>query len=129
METIINNPWEVETLDAYLYYCCPECEHKCKTKPLFVDHAYSCHPEAKETLKYQEVKEEIVVKSDVTIKEETIEPEITLQTFNESYYFDKEEDWYETDEAPEPKKKKKKKLPKIKNEGMYIHRCQNSIVM
>ena len=29
---IKTNPWEVETLDEYLNYCCPECDHKSKTK-------------------------------------------------------------------------------------------------
>ena len=41
------NPWDVDTLDVYLHYCCPECDHKSKTKLLFVNHAFSCHPDAK----------------------------------------------------------------------------------
>ena len=49
---MISSPWAVKTLDIYLYYCCPECEYKSKTKPLFVDHAFECHPEAKDTLQY-----------------------------------------------------------------------------
>ena len=30
------NPWLVDTLDVYLHYCCPECDHKSKTEALFV---------------------------------------------------------------------------------------------
>ena len=41
------NPWIVETLDVYLHYCCPECDHKTKTKTLFVKHVFSTHPDAK----------------------------------------------------------------------------------
>ena len=46
----LQNPWQVENLDEYLFYCCPECDHKCKTKPLFIDHACQYHPDAKECL-------------------------------------------------------------------------------
>ena len=47
LPTVKVNPWEVDTLDVYLHYCCPECDHKSKTKLLFVNHAFSCHPDAK----------------------------------------------------------------------------------
>jgi hypothetical protein len=70
---IKTNPWEVENLDEYLNYCCPECDHKSKTKGLFINHAFSSHPEAKDNLKYEECSEEIIIKSDITIKEEYIE--------------------------------------------------------
>ena len=41
-----NNPWTVEDLDSYLFYCCPECDQKYKSKPSFINHAYSSHPDA-----------------------------------------------------------------------------------
>ena len=25
-----NNPWDVPNLEEFLYYCCPECNHKIK---------------------------------------------------------------------------------------------------
>ena len=31
------NPWTVKSLDDFLFYCCPECDHKTKTKSLFID--------------------------------------------------------------------------------------------
>ena len=40
---------------------------------LFINHAFSSHPEAKDNLKYEECSEEIIIKSDITIKEEFIE--------------------------------------------------------
>ena len=54
LDNISINPWAVENLDVYLHYCCPECDQKYKTKLLFVEHAYSCHPEAKEILKFED---------------------------------------------------------------------------
>ena len=116
------NPWSVETLDTYLYYCCPECDHKCKSKPSFVHHAYSCHPNAKDNLKYEETMEEIVVKSDMSIKEEAAEPD------NEVYEdFDQINhenlDWYDPDllygSFEEPPKKKRGRPPKHKPEGKH----------
>ena len=41
-------PWTFEDLDDFLYYCCPQCEERCKTKSSFVDHALDAHPEAEQ---------------------------------------------------------------------------------
>ena len=43
---IISNPWTYADLDEFLYYCCPQCDEKYKTKSLFVDHALISHPES-----------------------------------------------------------------------------------
>lgn len=45
------SPWAVDNLDEYLFYCCPQCEHQSKSKPLFIDHAFKSHPEAKDQIK------------------------------------------------------------------------------
>ena len=58
-EMDIQNPWSVANLDFYLYYCCPQCDHKSKTKPNFIDHAHAEHPESKVTLNDAVVKKEI----------------------------------------------------------------------
>ena len=52
-----------------------------KTKLLFVDHVYECHPEAKDNLNFEESKEE----EEEGLSEET----------------DEEYDWYEADEHEE----------------------------
>merc|ERR1712008_297813 len=72
--------------DTYLFYCCPECDHKCKSKHSFVNHAYSTHPDAKEnlrfaraSLRFDQKMEDIIVKSDVNIKKENLEPENNYQ--------------------------------------------------
>ena len=120
MDSIKTNPWKVETLDVYLYYCCPECDHKSKTKTLFVNHAFASHPEAKNNLKYEEVPEDIIVKSDITIKEEwmnDIQEDIDDEFNNQSL------DWYEPEifESSEKTLRKKRGRPsKHASEGKNI---------
>ena len=36
--------WEVESLEDFLYYCCPECDQKYQTCDDFQKHALSDHP-------------------------------------------------------------------------------------
>ena len=39
-EDIKTNPWEVaDNLDQFLYFCCPECDEREKSKELFLQHA------------------------------------------------------------------------------------------
>ena len=38
------NPWMVEELEEFLYYCCPECDVKLQVKNEFMKHAFSNHP-------------------------------------------------------------------------------------
>ena len=44
------NPWKVENIDQFLYYCCPECDIKQKTKSDFIIHAIDAHPGSREYL-------------------------------------------------------------------------------
>ena len=37
------NPWGSENLEEFLFYCCPECDHKYKNAQSFVDHALLSH--------------------------------------------------------------------------------------
>ena len=39
------NPWDVENIKEFLYYCCPECDEKFLQKKLenFVHHAMTQH--------------------------------------------------------------------------------------
>ena len=45
-----HSPWDVTSLDDFLFYCCPECDSKHVTKPKFILHAFKQHPEAKDYL-------------------------------------------------------------------------------
>ena len=42
----VENPWDVNSIYDFNYFCCPECDIKSKTKQDFVDHASSTHPKA-----------------------------------------------------------------------------------
>ena len=44
------NPWDVSSLDEFLYYNCPECEVKSSTKEQFVGHAIVAHEQARDTI-------------------------------------------------------------------------------
>ena len=126
------------TLDSYLFYCCPECDHKYKSKPSFINHAFSSHPDAKHNLKYEETTEDIVIKSDVNIKEENDiiennefdnkEPENDIIENEEELddYNNESLDWYEPEVYEEsfvedPPKKKRGRPPKHKIEGTIYH--------
>lgn len=52
------NPWAVESLEEFLYFCCPECNDKSQTKEIFISHAWSNHPKSKETLKTLQIKKD-----------------------------------------------------------------------
>jgi hypothetical protein len=39
-----HNPWLVEQLEDFLFYCCPECEIRSSTRDTFINHAFLQHP-------------------------------------------------------------------------------------
>ena len=43
-EVLKLNPWAVEALEEFLYFCCPECNIKSTDKDAFVNHVWSNHP-------------------------------------------------------------------------------------
>ena len=47
------NPWDFENLDMFLYYCCPNCDHKYQSKTTFIIHAFEQHREARQSLTSQ----------------------------------------------------------------------------
>lgn len=42
-----NNPWAVQNIEAFHFYCCPECSEKYSTSTEFQNHAVQNHPKAK----------------------------------------------------------------------------------
>ena len=131
MEITGNNPWAVENLDTYLYYCCPECDEKFKLLTTFINHAFLTHPDAKENLKledilkYEENAEDIVIKSDIDIKQE--EDEVVNDAENNEVgnegldeFYTESLEWYESaafETFEDPPKKKRGRPPKHKIEG------------
>ena len=41
------NPWIVESIEAFSFYCCPECDFKSKDKEYFKRHAMESHNKSK----------------------------------------------------------------------------------
>ena len=39
-------PWNVESLEDFLYYCCPECNDRHQSRDDFLQHALKEHPDA-----------------------------------------------------------------------------------
>ena len=50
-ENIDENPWKVNNLIQFLYYCCPECEFQDHSKENFIEHASNTHPKSIDCLK------------------------------------------------------------------------------
>ena len=50
MEEYEKSPWSVECLEEFLYYCCPECDHREHSKDFFIQHAFGQHPDAEKAL-------------------------------------------------------------------------------
>jgi hypothetical protein len=41
------NPWQMDSVSDYLYYCCAECDFKEKNEETFVSHATLYHPKSR----------------------------------------------------------------------------------
>jgi len=51
------NPWKVSKVEDFLYFCCPECNVKDKSRDFFIQHALEHHPKAKDIWENSEFKE------------------------------------------------------------------------
>ena len=62
MEYCQKNPWSVNAIEDFLYFCCPECdltrESIYQSKKLFLKHVLDQHPKAKEYIPKLEIKDE-----------------------------------------------------------------------
>ena len=45
---IQTNPWQVEDIGTFSYFCCPECIYRAKTVPDFQVHSIINHPNSKD---------------------------------------------------------------------------------
>lgn len=84
MNQIKDNPWNVESFDDFLFYCCPECDERNQSKDLFIKHALNHHPEAHKNLvaldtldikKNESINDSAVFEVKTEIKEEDEEVE------------------------------------------------------
>ena len=44
-----DNPWMVDQLEEFLYFCCPKCDQKCQMRDDFLKHAMDEHSEVRYT--------------------------------------------------------------------------------
>ena len=117
------DPWDIEKLDELLFYCCPECNEKEKSKEAFLNHATTKHPHAKERLEKFLLEEEdnkIAIKQEIQqVKSEIYEDEDYEYYFGQGYDAEEPEVLYEpeveikTDDNGETVQKPKKVRKKI----------------
>ena len=72
------NPWGRNNLEAFLYYCCPECDEKCQEKGDFLHHAIQNHPNARDIYCEIDIKDELV-EHHVDVPEYVVEYETVHQ--------------------------------------------------
>jgi len=90
------NPWQVESLQDFLYLKCPECSFDTKAEESFKDHAKENHPLS------------CVFFGDVFVKQEILDYE---ENNIEKYYFPVTEE-----QNPDISENNSEKLPNIKKE-------------
>jgi len=113
------NPWQVESIKSFNFFCCPECVYRSKEESTFEDHALQNHPQSKILFHDVQVKEE-------DCKDENLSCDINLKVeedydgneedFNDTFDFDSlpiyaeevSEDFDEDKEIVLPKKRKRK---------------------
>ena len=63
------NPWDVQSLEEFLYYCCPECPSKNVTKTDFIKHALEAHPQSQGTIEFLEDNKAVIKSENESNKE------------------------------------------------------------
>ena len=73
-----SNPWAVDSLNSFNYYCCPECDLKSHSKQAFVNHAFQKHPDRASAL--YSIKDQTVQGIKFPIKQETEHDEVKVES-------------------------------------------------
>ncbi len=85
----VYNPWAVANVEAFHYYCCPECEQKYRKKRDFKEHAVCQHPKAKELFDPDNLGVNEVVKEELKVEDSWYdydldhEPDLSLRDDND----------------------------------------------
>ena len=132
------NPWEVPSLDEFLFYCCPECDLRTKTSDELYNHAVQCHRHARVLVcAFSElyVKQEVVEETDEVHQEKTEEAyyqyEDSYQEFDESFpeyeekYIPRPQSEILLEEESEGRRTKKKKQY-AKERTEWMKQCKES---
>ena len=125
------NPWEVDEVAAFSYFCCPECEFKAKAVPTFLSHANENHPRAKDFYSTQ-LEQEIAnpkVKCEIEVKEDLTSDDPDHLTYTQDsgpnqdpieLIGDIKKEFKENDEPLVKRKRKTKHKSKLKAEELPI---------
>ena len=113
------NPWEVDAVTAFSYFCCPECEFKTKAVPSFLSHANENHPRAKGFYSTQ-LEQDIanpIMKCEIEVKEDlTSDDHLTYTQDPIELIGDIKKEFEENDEPLVKRKRKTKRKSKLKSE-------------
>jgi KRAB domain-containing zinc finger protein len=77
-----NNPWCVESIEEFLYFCCPECPDKSQSKDVFISHALDQHPKAHDVLPSLNVEVKLL-KVEVDIKQQDGDSKVKIESNEE----------------------------------------------
>ena len=66
------NPWTVDAVNDFSYFCCPECDFKSKNVPTFINHAAKNHPNAKEFCDSHDLLKQEIKYEDYDVKENLV---------------------------------------------------------
>ena len=78
---LVKGPWDVNSLDDFRLYCCPECDWKHVHKEPFVNHAVTEHPHAKDKVI---LLTKVKLENDEELKPELpVEVKLEVKTTNE----------------------------------------------
>ena len=88
MKSDPGNPWSVQNLEEFRYYCCPECSERKHSKDSFIKHALEQHPLSKECLEHFDdlfdIKQEIITDDNVHLDHE--KPQLSTKSNANTYY-------------------------------------------
>ena len=109
MADIKNNPWSVNNLKDFQFYCCPECDVKEKYLETFLQHALNEHDKAKETLP------KIIVKAEFEDEENNVD----IHNTESDDYGDYEQDFPDEKKSLSRREKTHKK-PRKRKQTMQV---------
>ena len=88
--------WNVESVEDFLYYVCPECDEKSQSRENFVNHALNQHPVSKIYIICFAQEFKIEIKEDLEIdgeQDENIEEDNIVEEYEDIPMFDDEKEF------------------------------------
>ena len=92
------NPWVVENIEAFSFYCCPECDFKSKDEDYFKRHAMESHNKSKIFFTMSKSKNNTNTESMEVVTESECQDENDMEDFDESETSVKQEPLSESEE-------------------------------